>query len=172
MTSSPSNLSFPLCQMGIYDTLRSRLWNIHIREDFSSSRMLAWFLSPTASISRPKCSLQTIWCLPAETSSLVKTRHGGWRALWGGQADLVSLLPPHMCNFLRCTVYISFCSQPRCFWWKTFFFFLVTFALIFIRKPVCGLPLSITQLLLLEFKNVYRPRRPVCVSPLMNWAPN
>lgn len=55
---------------------------------------------------------------------------------------------------------------------RLFFFFLVTFALIFIRKPVCGLPLSITQLLLLEFKNVYRPRRPVCVSPLMNWAPN
>lgn len=53
-----------------------------------------------------------------------------------------------------------------------FFLFLVTFALIFIRKPVCGLPLSITQLLLLEFKNVYRPHGPVCVSPLMNWAPN
>lgn len=49
-----------------------------------------------------------------------------------------------------------------------FFPFMVTFALIFIRKPVCGLPLSITPLLLLEFKNVYRPRGSVCVSPLMN----
>lgn len=65
----------------------------------------------------------------------------------------------------------SSCSQPRCFQWKIFFFFLVTFALIFIRKPVCGLPWSITPLFTPWVKNVYRPRRSVCVSSLMNWAP-
>lgn len=95
----------------------------------------------------------------------------GWRprwALWGGQAAL-----SQVCNFLRDPFALPVLSQVA-FAGRLFFFFLflVTFALIFIRKPVCGLPLSITQLLLLEFKNVYRPCRPVCVSPLMNWAPN
>lgn len=85
----------------------------------------------------------------------------------------LALLPPHMCDFLRHLVHVSFCFPAKMLLMEDDFFFplllLATFALIFIRKPVCGLPLSITQLLLLELKNVYRPHRPVCVSPLMNW---
>lgn len=84
----------------------------------------------------------------------------------------VALRPPHVGVFSGspCTL-VSVLSQDA-FDGRLFFLFLATFALIFIRKPVCGLPLSVTQLLLLEFKNVYRPCSPVCVSPLMNWAPN
>lgn len=62
----------------------------------------------------------------------------------------VALLPPHMCDFLRRSVHVRVCSQPRCFNGKRLFFspflFLAPSALIFIRKPVCGLPLSITPL--------------------------
>lgn len=161
MTLSSLNLSFLLCQMSICDILRGRLHKT--LRCIRISPVLQ--CSPVSFTCRQKCSLQTVWYLPAETVSLVRTRHGGP----GGAC----IAPPHMCSFLRSTMHISFCSQPRCFWWKTFFFlFLVTFALIFIRKPVGGLPLSITQLLLLEFKNVYHPHRPVCVSPLMNWTSN
>ena len=92
-------------------------------------------------------------------------------ALCGGQAELLAPCPPpHLGHFSGARTFASFLNQDT--FDRSLFLSLVTFALIFIRKPVCGLPWSITQLLLLEFKNVYRPRRSVCVSPLLNWTPN
>lgn len=87
-----------------------------------------------------------------------------------GEAGGVCLWPFYLPTGAPCTL-ASVLSQDG-FDGRVFFLFLVTFALIFIRKPVCGLPLSITPLLLLEFKNVYHLCRPVCVSPLMNRAPD
>lgn len=88
-----------------------------------------------------------------------------------GREDRRHLCPFYLPTGAPCTL-ASVLSQDAFDGRLFFFLFLVTFALIFIRKPVCGLPLSITPLFLLEFKNVYHLCRPVCVSPLMNWAPN
>lgn len=51
---------------------------------------------------------------------------GGWWSWW---RLFVALLPSH-----RCTVYISFCSQPRWFWWKSFFSFLGYICFDFYKK--------------------------------------
>lgn len=160
MTSPSLSLSFPLCQVGICDTLRSRQWEI--QGNLRTAQILKSLASSFAcsKVIIANCLMFACW-----------NRDGKPKVdPVGGHARYLLLFCLLRVMFAGVRGTSSSCAQPRCFQWKIFFF-LVTFALIFIRKPVCGLPWSITQLFTPWVKNVYRPRRSVCVSSLMNWAP-
>lgn len=99
---------------------------------FSSAGLVSFTCK---AVSRLKCSVQTIWHLPADPGSLVRTRRGG-QGGHCGEASRSFCCPSTSPRggFLRFTVHVSFCSQPRCFWWKTFFSFLGYICFDFYKK--------------------------------------
>lgn len=158
MTSSFANLSVPICQMGIWDMLRSRLYKMlsYVRPSQVLKGQPGFFYL------QQHLQAQVLTAAPLifACRNRLSAKDQGWSPRGtGGVSAALPTRPPtnrHMCSFLRGT-FTSVLSQDA--FDGSLFLFLVPFTLIFIRKPVCGLPLSITQLLLLEFKHVYLPTR-------------